>query len=209
MKILRVHPTSIDERAIADAVGALQRGEIIVYPTDSVYALGCDALNNRAIERLCRLKGINPERNMLSIVCDGLRQAATYAKIDNRAFAMLRQYLPGAVTFVLPAATTLPKVFKGRKQVGIRIPDSPVALRLAEALGNPLMTTSISVAPEIEDAGEMDVEALEGVFGRTPEITLAIDAGPSGLRYTTVVDLTDSTAPAIIREGIVDVPEAS
>lgn len=209
MKILRVHPTSIDERAIADAVGALQRGEIIVYPTDSVYALGCDALNNRAIERLCRLKGINPERNMLSIVCDGLSQAATYAKIDNRAFAMLRQYLPGAVTFVLPAATTLPKVFKGRKQVGIRIPDSPVALRLAEALGNPLMTTSISVAPEIEDAGEMDVEALEGVFGRTPEITLAIDAGPSGLRYTTVVDLTDSTAPAIIREGIVDVPEAS
>lgn len=209
MKILRVHPTSIDERAIADAVGALQRGEIIVYPTDSVYALGCDALNNRAIERLCRLKGINPERNMLSIVCDGLSQAATYTKIDNRAFAMLRQYLPGAVTFVLPAATTLPKVFKGRKQVGIRIPDSPVALRLAEALGNPLMTTSISVAPEIEDAGEMDVEALEGVFGRTPEITLALDAGPSGLRYTTVVDLTDSTAPAIIREGIVDVPEAS
>lgn len=209
MKILRVHPTSIDERAIAEAVGALQRGEIIVYPTDSVYALGCDALNNRAIERLCRLKGINPERNMLSIVCDGLSQAATYAKIDNRAFAMLRQYLPGAVTFVLPAATTLPKVFKGRKQVGIRIPDSPVALRLAEALGNPLMTTSISVAPEIEDAGEMDVEALEGVFGRTPEITLALDAGPSGLRYTTVVDLTDSTAPAIIREGIVDVPEAS
>lgn len=209
MKILRVHPTSIDERAIADAVGALQRGEIIVYPTDSVYALGCDALNNRAIERLCRLKGINPERNMLSIVCDGLSQAATYAKIDNRAFAMLRQYLPGAVTFVLPAATTLPKVFKGRKQVGIRIPDSPVALRLAEALGNPLMTTSISVAPEIEDTGEMDVEALEGVFGRTPEITLALDAGPSGLCYTTVVDLTDSTAPAIIREGIVDVPEAS
>lgn len=209
MKILRVHPTSIDERAIAEAVDALQRGEIIVYPTDSVYALGCDALNNRAIERLCRLKGINPERNMLSIVCDGLSQAATYAKIDNRAFAMLRQYLPGAVTFVLPAATTLPKVFKGRKQVGIRIPDSPVALRLAEALGNPLMTTSISVAPEIEDAGEMDVEALESVFGRTPEITLALDAGPSGLRYTTVVDLTDSTAPAIIRDGIVDIPEAS
>lgn len=209
MKILKVHPTSIDERAIAEAVDALQRGEIIVYPTDSVYALGCDALNNRAIERLCRLKGINPERNMLSIVCDGLSQAATYAKIDNRAFAMLRQYLPGAVTFVLPAATTLPKVFKGRKQVGIRIPDSPVALRLAEALGNPLMTTSISVAPEIEDAGEMDVEALESVFGRTPEITLALDAGPSGLRYTTVVDLTDSTAPAIIRDGIVDVPEAS
>lgn len=209
MKILRVHPTSIDERAIAEAVDALQRGEIIVYPTDSVYALGCDALNNRAIERLCRLKGINPERNMLSIVCDGLSQAATYAKIDNRAFAMLRQYLPGAVTFVLPAATTLPKVFKGRKQVGIRIPDSPVALRLAEALGHPLLTTSISVAPEIEDAGEMDVEALEGVFGRTPEITLALDAGPSGLRYTTVVDLTDSTTPAIIREGIVDVPEAS
>lgn len=209
MKILRVHPTSIDERAIAEAVDALQRGEIIVYPTDSVYALGCDALNNRAIERLCRIKGINPERNMLSIVCDGLSQAATYAKIDNRAFAMLRQYLPGAVTFVLPAATTLPKVFKGRKQVGIRIPDSPVALRLAEALGNPLMTTSISVAPEIDDAGEMDVEALEGVFGRTPEITLALDAGPSGLDYTTVVDLTDSTAPAIIRDGIVDVPEAS
>lgn len=205
MKIITLHPSSIDSRAIDTALKALKNGEIIIYPTDTVYALACDALNNRAIERLCRIKGLNPDKNMLSIVCSSLSMAAEYARIDNRAFSLLKQYLPGPVTFVLPAATSLPKVFKGRKQVGIRIPDSPVAIALTESLGSPLLTTSIAVAPVHEENGEMDVETLEDLYGHTPEITVALNTGPGGIYPGTVVDLTESNDPAIIRQGPLEI----
>ena len=115
MKILTIYPNSVNQRHIDDAVEALRRGEIIVYPTDTFYALGADALNNRAVERLCRLKGINPDKNLLSVVCSGLSQAAEYARIDNRAFRLMKENLPGAFTFILPASSSLPKVFKSRK----------------------------------------------------------------------------------------------
>ncbi|MDE6120623.1 MAG: threonylcarbamoyl-AMP synthase, partial [Muribaculaceae bacterium] len=148
MKILKVFSQNPDSRHISEAAEAMRRGEIVVYPTDTLYALGCDALNNRAIERLCRLKGLNPDKNLLSIVCDDLSQASDYARVDNRAFRILKQYLPGAFTFVLPASTTLPKVFKGRKSVGIRIPDNNIARGLARELGHPVMTSSVPVDPD-------------------------------------------------------------
>ncbi len=172
MKILDIYPDSINERHIDEAVAALRRGEVIVYPTDTFYALGCDALNNRAIEKICRLKGINPDKNLLSIVCSGLSQAADYARIDNRAFRYLKEYLPGPFTFILPAATSLPKIFKGRKSVGVRVPDHNVALALAEALGNPLMSASVPVG-DSEDA-----------------LDEASDPRALGLRYSTVQDVT-------------------
>ncbi|MDE6378523.1 MAG: threonylcarbamoyl-AMP synthase, partial [Duncaniella sp.] len=132
MKTLRMYPTSLNDKFLDEAVEALERGELIVYPTDSLYALGCDALNNNAIERLCRIKGIDPKKQSLSVVCASLSMASEYARIDNEAFRILRANLPGPFTFILPAATTLPKVFKGRRTVGIRIPDNPIALALAE-----------------------------------------------------------------------------
>ena len=113
MKTLKIYPTSINQRFIDEAVDVMRDGGIIIYPTDTLYALGCDALNQRAIERLCHLKGIDPKRNTLAIVCSDLSQAAGSARIDNRAFEVMKRYLPGPFTFILPPSHDLPKVFKG------------------------------------------------------------------------------------------------
>ncbi len=148
MTILPMYPTSLNEKYLEHAVDTLRSGGIIIYPTDTLYAIGCDALNNNAIERICRIKGINPQKTELSIICHDISQAAEYARIDNRAFKMLKEYLPGPFTFLLPSSTRLPKVFKGRKTVGIRIPDNPIPTAIAGMLGNPILTTSV------EDDGE-------------------------------------------------------
>lgn len=137
MDRLTIFPTSINERHIETAVEALRDGEIVIYPTDSLYALGCNALSQRAVERLCAAKGINPDKQLLSVVCADLSMAAQYARIDNRAFQILKRNTPGAFTFVLPAATTLPKAFKGRKTVGIRIPDNAIARAISLSLDGP------------------------------------------------------------------------
>ncbi len=198
MRILKIFETNINDRFMDTAIDALRDGEIIIYPTDTLYALGCDALNNNAIERICRIKEINPQKTHLSIICSDISQAAEYARIDNRAYQLLRENLPGAFTFILPASTTLPKVFKGRKTVGIRIPDNIIARELASRLGNPVMTTSIQWN---EDMPEEGIEP-QYIAMRYEEIAaLLIDGGPGELVPSTVVDCTDSTSPEIIREG--------
>lgn len=196
MKTLKMYPTSINERYMQEVVEALRDGEVVIYPTDTLYALGCDALNNSAIEKICKIKSINPQKTNLSIICRDISQAAEYARIDNRAFKILREYLPGAFTFILPASTTLPKVFKGRKTVGVRIPDNAIAIAMVEQLGNPVLTTSI----EYDDA----VEATnpDSIAMRYDDVAaILINGGDGDIVPSTVVDLTDSSAPEIIREG--------
>lgn len=194
MKTLRMYPTSLNDRFLDEAVDVLENGGIIIYPTDTLYAMGCDALNNVAIERLCKVKGVNPQKQTLSVVCDGLSMASVYARIDNEAFRILRSNLPGPFTFILPAATTLPKVFKGRRTVGVRIPDNPISRALAERLGHPVLSTSM---PQDEEGGDPSVFADE--YAGTA--SLLIDGGESEGVPSTVVDLTDSRNPEIIREG--------
>lgn len=203
MKTLRMYPTSINDRYIDEAVKCLSDGGIIIYPTDTLYAIGCDALNNSAIERLCKIKGVNPQKQTLSVVCDGISMASEYARIDNEAFRILKNNLPGPFTFILPAATTLPKVFKGRKEVGIRVPSNPIATAIAANLGHPILSSSLKVDDEVPefDAHELAL-AFEGV------VSLLIDDGVSGdgdsgwvPGPSTVVDLTDSSSPEILREG--------
>ncbi|MDE6564808.1 MAG: threonylcarbamoyl-AMP synthase [Muribaculaceae bacterium] len=202
MKILTIYPNSVNQRHIDDAVEALRRGEIIVYPTDTFYALGADALNNRAVERLCRLKGINPDKNLLSVVCSGLSQAAEYARIDNRAFRLMKENLPGAFTFILPASSSLPKVFKSRKTVGVRVPDNAIACALAESLGNPVMSASVPLGDSDDALAEAsDPRALGLRYSGTPEVTLVIDGGDRGTEGSTIIDCLDSSAPEIIRQG--------
>ena len=202
MKILTIYPNSVNQRHIDDAVEALRRGEIIVYPTDTFYALGADALNNRAVERLCRLKGINPDKNLLSVVCSGLSQAAEYARIDNRAFRLMKENLPGAFTFILPASSSLPKVFKSRKTVGVRVPDNAIARVLAESLGNPVMSASVPLGDSDDALAEAsDPRALGLRYSGTPEVTLVIDGGDGGTEGSTIIDCLDSSAPEIIRQG--------
>lgn len=198
MTYLTIYPTSIDEKAIAQAVETLRDGGIVIYPTDTVYALGCDALNNRAIERLCAYKGINPAKQHLSVVCSDISQAAEYARIDNKAFPLLKRNLPGPYTFILPASPKLPKVFKGRRTVGIRVPDNAIARQLAEALGNPILSASVKIDPDRQEEAT-NPESLEMTHQQIAD--LIIDGGEGGTRLSAVVDLTDSSDPQIIREG--------
>jgi tRNA threonylcarbamoyl adenosine modification protein (Sua5/YciO/YrdC/YwlC family) len=199
MQLLRIFSDSVNERYISQAVDALKAGHIIIYPTDTLYALACDALNQRAIERLCKLKGINPDKQELSVVCADISQAADYARIDNFAFRTLKQYLPGPFTFILPASTKLPKVFKGRKTVGVRVPDNAIARCLADMLGNPVLTSSAS----IDDENDLPyAEAIAMHYGDS--VALVIDGGEGGTIPSTVVDLTDSTNPEILRHGLGD-----
>lgn len=197
-----------DRRAIAEAAAALRDGKIIIYPTDTLYALGCDALNNRAVERLCRIKGLNPDKNLLSIVCADISQAAEYARVDNRAFRILKRHLPGPFTFVLPAATRLPKVFKGRRSVGIRIPDNEFALALAEEIGGPIMSSSVPLPDDPELHSEVaDPLAIADRLDGYTDIALAIDGGEGGTTGSTVVDITESDTPELVRQGVGDFVE--
>lgn len=198
MKILKFYSGQLNDRNVNEAVETLRKGGVIIYPTDTLYALGCDALNNSAIQQLCRLKGIDPERRPLSIVCSSLSQAAEYVRIDNRAFGLIKEYLPGPFTFILPAAKTLPKVFKGRKNVGLRIPDNNVSRAIAEALGNPILSTSVEVDDDCRENATMP-EAL--ALRYEYDADLIIDNGEGSLEASTVVDLSDSSAPEIIRQG--------
>lgn len=199
MNRLRIYPSSVNDRFIQQAVDAINHGDIIIYPTDSIYALGCDALNQQAIERLCRLKNINPLRNTLSIVAADMSQASEYARIDNRAFAVMRQLVPGPFTFILPSAPTLPRVFKGRRTVGVRIPDNAIARALAETLGHPLLTTSLPV----DGLGSDEICSADDILQRCQSwpVSLMIDGGQGFDTPSTIIDLTDSSAPEVIRQG--------
>lgn len=200
MQILRIYQTSINDRFITQAADTLRAGGVIIYPTDTLYAIGCSALSVPAIEKVCRLKGINPQKNTLSIICSNISQASEYARIDNTAFNILRSHVPGPYTFILPAATTLPKVFKGRREVGVRIPDNAIARSLAEELGAPLLTTSLPsdglTTEEITLPEEISLRA-ENI----PTVDMMIDGGTGGYIPSTIVDLTDSKSPVIVREG--------
>lgn len=199
MKHLVCYNGSVNSRHIDDAVRILRDGGVVIYPTDTMYALGCDALNNRAIERLCRLKGINPDRQLLSVICASLSQASDYVRIDNRAFRLLKDCLPGPYTFILPASGSLPKVFKGRKSVGLRIPDNEISRALAEALGNPILTTTVGIDEDNpEDSCRPEALALRYQH----DADLLIDSGVSTLAQSTIIDCLDSSSPEIIRQGI-------
>ena len=197
MKIFKMYTSNINDRFMDEVIDTLTDGGIVIYPTDTLYAIGCNALNNSAIERICKIKGINPQRTNLSIVCSDISQASQYARIDNRAYQLLRENLPGAFTFILPASTSLPKVFKGRKTVGVRVPDNVIACEIAARLGNPILTTSIEWDDDPEDGCNPQAIAMkyEGV------VDIVIDGGYGELVPSTVVDCTDSANPEIIREG--------
>lgn len=197
MDLLTVFPANPDERYIDKAVKALRDGKLIMYPTDTLYAIGCDALNQRAIEALCRLKGLNPAKQLLSVVCSDFSQAAEYARIDNAAFKIMRQNGTAGITYILPATTHLPKAFKGRRTVGVRIPDNRVATMLASGLGNPVLSASVNV----DDTDDIvNPEYLAAAYGHDVAVVLA--AGEGGSVPSTIVDLTDPANPEIVRQGI-------
>lgn len=195
MKVCKIYGDNIDEKSLAVVAKALKSGEIIIYPTDTLYAFGCDALNNNAISKICKLKGINPDKQFLSIVCENISMAAEYARFGNNEFRLLKDNTPGPFTFIFPSSSSLPKVFKGRKTVGIRIPDNKIATTLAKMLGNPIMSTTIKSEDE-------DYATNPDLMAETyaDSVDYIIDNGVGGLVPSTIVDCTASEYQ-IVREG--------
>lgn len=197
MEYVRIYPENPNPRDVERTVALLRSGGIIIYPTDTLYAIGCDALNVRAVERICRLKNIDTRKALLSIVCPDLSMLSQYAKVSNNHFKLMRRNLPGAFTFILPTSSQLPHIYKNRKTVGIRVPDNAIARALAQELGNPLMSTSIAPAhTEIEYLTEPDLIREE--YDRT--VDLFVDGGLGGHRPSTIIDCSTET-PEVTREG--------
>jgi len=199
MTILKMYPTSLNENYLELVVKTLKDGGIVIYPTDSLYAIGCNASSGHAVEKICRLKNVDPRRSTLSIICSDISQAAEYARIDNKAFKILKEYLPGPFTFILPTSPSLPKVFKGRKEVGIRIPDNNIAREIARRLESPLLTSSVEI-PGDETADARFAESIAAHYEDIAEIV--IDGGEGAGTPSTVVDVTDSSSPVIVRQGL-------
>lgn len=196
-----MYATSINDRYVEEIVDRLRRGATVIYPTDSLYAVGCDALNNRAVEKVCRLKGINPAKQRLAIVCSDISQASEYARIDNEAFRIMKANLPGPFTFILPASSRLSKAFKGRREVGVRVPANEIACHLAEALGNPLLTTTV----EWEGADPEELCQPSAISLHYEDaVDAVVDGGEGHAVPSAVISLLDSSSPEIIREGPVE-----
>ena len=196
--LLEINDRTPEPRKIRQATSALERGEVIAYPTDAAYALGCDLENKKAIDRLQQLKGLAKSQR-LSFLCSDLRNVSKYAVMHDRVFRVLKAFLPGPYTFVLEATREVPRVIQSkRKTVGVRIPDSPVALALVEELGRPIITTTAARhgAAPLVDPAEIDDEF--------PGLALVLDGGPGGTEPTSIIDLTSPT-PEVLREGAGDV----
>lgn len=175
----------------------LKDGGIVVYPTDTLYGMGCDALNVRAVERICDLKGINPQKSNLSIICNNLSAISEYAKVDTPTFKLMKRNLPGPFTFILPTTSSLPKIYKNKKTVGIRIPDNAIIREIVGMLGNPVLSTSVKDEDE-EIEYTTNPELIHEKWGEIAEIV--IDGGIGGIEPSTVVDCT-SDEPLIVRQG--------
>lgn len=195
--LIKIYPENPNPREVSKVVNLLKDGALIVYPTDTVYAIGCDALNVRAVEKLCALKGINPLKSNLSIVCFDLSDISEYAQVSNRTFKLLKKNLPGPFTFILPTSSKLPKIYKNRKEVGIRVPDNTIARVLVEELGNPILSMSVHDKDEMVEYST-DPELIHEKYGE--DVAVVIDGGYGEDIPSTVVTCLDDEFE-ILRQG--------
>ncbi|MCB0521480.1 MAG: threonylcarbamoyl-AMP synthase, partial [Saprospiraceae bacterium] len=184
---LPIHPENPEPKKVEQVAQILHDGGIIIYPTGGVYGVGCDILNQKAVERVCRLRRLDPERAMLSFICKDISQIAGYAwQMDNEVFKLLKNNLPGPFTFILKSNNTVPRLFKNRKRtIGVRIPDSKIALAIVEQLGRPMLSASLLKESEDEADDEYftDASLIFEKYGN--QVDLVIDGGPGGLVPTT------------------------
>jgi tRNA threonylcarbamoyl adenosine modification protein (Sua5/YciO/YrdC/YwlC family) len=195
--LLRIYPENPNPKGIRQVVHVLQNGGLVIYPTDTMYAIGCDALNVRAVERICKMKGVNPQKSNLSIICYDLSGISKHARVSNAAFKLIRDYLPGPYTFILPTTNSLPKIYKNRKEIGIRMPDNAIIHEICRELGHPVMTMSVHYDPD-EPEYTTDPELIFEKYGA--EVDIVIDGGYSDTEGSTVVDCTAEPF-GIIRQG--------
>jgi tRNA threonylcarbamoyl adenosine modification protein (Sua5/YciO/YrdC/YwlC family) len=199
--IVEINPNNIDKRLIQQAVEILQKGGVIIFPTDTVYAMGCDLFNKKGLNNLAKLKDIKLSKANFSIICSDLSNLSDYVKqIDRPTFKLLKNSLPGPFTFVLTATNEVPKLFdSNKKEIGIRIPDNEIILEIVRALGNPVATTSLHNDEDQIMDYFADPYAIYEHYDDTVE--LIIDGGYGNLDASTVIDCT-SGAPVIVRQGI-------
>lgn len=197
--LLKIYPQNPNIRHIRMVVECLMDGGIIIYPTDTVYGLGCDIFKPKAIERVALIKGIKPEKANFSFICNDLSQLADYSKpINNDVFRLMRNNLPGPFTFILNASNSVPKLIQSKKKtVGIRIPDNTIPIEIVKELGNPIMSTSIHDEDDIIEY-TTDPELIYEKYSNLVDIV--IDGGYGDNEPSTVVDCTGDE-PVITREG--------
>lgn len=197
-KFIKIYPENPNEREILKVVECLKDGGIIIYPTDTVYGLGCDITNSKALERIAQLKGIRLDKANFSFICADLSHLSDYVKqIDTATFKLLKRALPGAYTFILPGNNNLPKEFKKKKTVGIRVPDNTIARTLVEKLGNPIISSSIYDEDELIEY----TTDPELIFEKWQDkVDIVIDGGYGDNVASTIIDLSEGV-PTLIREG--------
>lgn len=203
--LLKINPENPEGRKIKQAVETLENGGVIIYPTDTVYGLACDINNTQAIDRLCKLRGLDPTKANLTIICKDISETSEYTQqLDTPTFKFLKKNTPGPFTFILPANNQVPKMFRNRKRtIGVRIPDHSVPIALVEGLGRPIVTASLKSDDQILEYFTNPADIYEDY---KKLVDLVIDSGVCGNTPSTVIDCTEEN-PAIIREGLSE-PEA-
>ena len=197
-EIIKIYEDKPSEAAIKKVVEVLRNGGLVIYPTDTVYGLGCDITNSRALEKIAKIKGIKLEKANFSFVCSDLSNLSDYVKqIDTSTFKILKRALPGPYTFILPGNNDLPKEFRKKKTVGIRVPDNNIAREIVKLLGNPIVSTSIHDEDEVIEYST-DPELIFEKWNN--KVDLVIDGGYGDNVASTIVDLT-GYEPEVIREG--------
>jgi len=196
--LLHIHPENPQARQIKTAVECLQRGGIIIYPTDTIYGLGCDILQHKAVERICRIKNVDPKKAQLSFICSDLSHLSDYTKqLPTTTYRLLKEYLPGPFTFILPASKMVPKILQSKKDtIGLRIPDNNIALAIIKELGRPILSASLpgEMIEDYTDPGIMHENFRN-------EVDIVINGGIGGSIPSTIVDCTGAE-PVVIREGL-------
>ncbi len=196
-----IHPENPQPRLITQTADLLRKGAVIVYPTDSGYALGCRLEDKTAMERICRIRKLDGNHNF-TLVCRDLSELSTYAHVDNQAFRLMKNNTPGKYTFILKATKEVPRRLMNdrRKTIGLRVPSNPIALALLETMDEPLMSTTLMLPGN--DFAESDPEVINDRLGKL--VDLVIHGGFLGQQPTTVIDLTNDT-PVVVREGVGDI----
>lgn len=195
---IKIYEENPNPKEIGKVVEVLKKGGLIIYPTDTVYGLGCDITNIKALERVARIKGVKLEKSNFSFICHDLSNLSDYVKqIDTSVFKILKRALPGPYTFILPGSKSLPNPFKKKKTVGIRVPDNNIALDIVKQLGNPIISTSIHDEDEVLEY-TTDPELILEKWADL--VDLVIDGGYGDNEASTVIDLSTDT-PTVIREG--------
>jgi len=193
----KLYENGNSQRDMDEVLHLLEEGGILIFPTDTVYAIGCHALKERAVEKVCKLKGVDPQKHYLSIICHDLGNISEYAKVDNVAFKLMKRHFPGPFTFILPSSTKLPKIFRNRKEVGIRMPDNNIVREICRMLDAPLLVASLPYDEHEELEYLTNPELIDEKFGS--KVDLVIDAGIGGVESSTVVRCVDGLE--ILRQG--------